>query len=92
MTIARWVRRCISEAYKARGQNPPVGVKAHQTRHQAASWAQFNNTPIKDIVKTATWASECTFATFYQLNLAGNESTARFGTNVLQTVLDRRPN
>ena len=92
MTISRWVRRCITEAYKASKVNPPKGVRAHSTRAQAATWAQFNNTPVSDIIKTATWSSECTFATHYRLNLAGNASTARFGTNVLQTVLDSHAN
>ena len=88
-TIARWVRKGISEAYLAQNKNPPQGLKAHQTRAQAATWAQFNNTTMHDILKSATWASECTFATFYRLNLAGTESTANFGTNVLNTVFDR---
>lgn len=91
MTIARWVRRCIQEAYKAVGREPPQGVKAHSTRAVAASWAQFNNTSLLDICKTASWSSSCTFATYYQLNLAGNSSTARFAANVLQSVLEGRP-
>jgi len=91
-TISRWVRCCISEAYKAKGKNPPKGTKAHQVRGQAASWAQFNKTPMCDILKSATWSSACTFASFYQLNLAGNSGTARFGTNVLETVLARHAN
>lgn len=90
-TISRWVRICIQEAYQAKGQVPPEGIKAHQTRGQAASWAQFNGASITDICKSATWTSACTFARFYQLNLADNVSSARFATNVLQTVLDGRP-
>ena len=90
-TISRWVRRCISEAYLTRNRNPPKGLKAHQCRGIAATWAQFNNTSLNDILRSATWASSCTFATFYQLNLASNPSTASFGTNVLRTALDRRP-
>ena len=92
MTIARWMRRCIEEAYRATGRDPPTGLKAHSVRATAATWAQFNQTSMADICKTATWSSGCTFATHYQLNLAGNVSTARFAANVLQTVLDRRPN
>ena len=91
MTIARWIRSCIEEAYKARKVSLPTGLKAHQTRSQAATWAQFNSATILDICRTATWADECTFARHYQLNLAGNSSTARFSNSVLQTVLDKRP-
>jgi integrase len=87
-TISRWVRKCIELAYRAGGKMPPTGVKAHDTRAVAASWAQFNNASLPDICNTAQWANTNTFAMHYQLNLAGNEATARFGNAVLQTVFD----
>jgi integrase len=87
-TISRWVRKCIELAYKARGKLPPLGVKAHDTRAVSASWAQFNNASLPDICNTAQWATTNTFALHYQLNLAGNEASARFGNAVLQTVFD----
>ena len=90
-TIARWMRRGIQEAYRARGMDPPADLRAHQVRGMAATWAQFNHTNLTDICQAATWSSGCTFAKHYQLNLAGNCATARFAANVLQTVLDRRP-
>ena len=90
-TISRWVRTAIQEAYTARGLEPPQGIKAHDTRGMAASWAQFNNASLADICDTASWSNQCTFATHYQFNLAGNRPSARFGNAVLQTVLDRRP-
>ena len=40
-----------------------------------------------DILKSAMWVLEYAFATFYRLNLA--VTAANFGTNVLNTVLDR---
>ena len=92
MTIARWIRTCIEKAYASVGRPLPTGLKAHQTRSIAASWALFNNTSIADICKTATWSDECTFARHYKLNLAGQSATAKFASNVLQTVLDRRTN
>jgi hypothetical protein len=88
VTISGWVRRAIAEAYKAKKLDPPEGIKAHQTRGQSASWAEFHNTPMVDILDTAKWENPCTFATFYQLNLAKNAGTATFGTRVLQAVLD----
>lgn len=88
-TISHWMRRAISEAYKVKKLEPPQGIKAHQTCGQAASWAEFNSTSMTDILNSATWTTSCTFATFYQLNLAKNPGSARFGTNVLRTVLDR---
>jgi len=92
MTIARWIRTCIEQAYKVQDKDLPSGLKAHQARSVAASWAQFNGTSITDICKTATWSDGCTFARHYQLNLAGQSATARFANSVLQTVLDRRNN
>ena len=90
-TISRWVRTAVQSAYRARDLEPPQGIKAHDTRGVAASWAQFNNASLSDICDTASWSNQCTFATHYQLNLAGNRPSARFGNAVLQTVLDRRP-
>jgi hypothetical protein len=90
LSISRWVRQAIQEAYKAQGLRPPNGIKAHSTRGQAASWAQFHNVAMSDICSSATWASDCTFATFYCLNLASTNTT-RFANGVLQTVLDGRP-
>ena len=88
MTIARWIRTCIQKAYVSLGKPLPTGLKAHQTRSVAASWAQFNGTSMLDICNTATWSDQCTFARHYQLNLAGQSASARFANNVLQTVLD----
>jgi len=89
MTIARWIRCCIQLAYKSQRQPLPTGLKAHQTRSVAATWAQFNGTSLLDICKTATWSDGCTFARHYQLNLAGHSATAKFANSVLQTVLNR---
>jgi hypothetical protein len=88
MMIARWIRICIQIAYVSLGKPLPTGLKAHQTRGVAASWAQFNGTSMLDICNTATWSDQCTFARHYQLNLAGQSASARFANNVLQTVLD----
>lgn len=88
MTIARWIRVCIQKAYISLGKPLPTGLKAHQTRSVAASWAQFNGTSMLDICNTATWSDQCTFARHYQLNLAGHSASARFANNVLQTVRD----
>ena len=90
-SIARWVKKGIEHAYKAINKPLPSGIKAHQTRGMAASWAQFHNTSVRDICDTASWGDVSTFARHYQLNLAGNEPSARFGNAVLQTVLDGRP-
>jgi hypothetical protein len=90
-TISAWVKKAITLAYKASRKELPTGIKAHQTRGMAATWAQFHNTSLKDICDTASWGDASTFAKHYQLNLSGNVPSARFANAVLQTVLDGRP-
>jgi hypothetical protein len=90
-TIAAWVKKAITLAYQALRKPLPTGIKAHQTRGIAASWAQFHNTSLRDICDTASWGDMSTFAKHYQLNLADNVPTARFANAVLQTVMDDRP-
>jgi hypothetical protein len=78
-------------AYKACKKTLPTGIRAHSTRAVATTWAQHNNTSLRDICDTASWSQSSTFTTFYQLNLAGGEASAHFANAVLQTVLDGRP-
>jgi integrase len=88
-TISRWVRKAIEMAYKVLNKPLPEGIKAHQTRATAATWAQFYNASLKDICETASWGSTCTFAKHYQLNIAdSSEATARFADAVFQAALD----
>ena len=87
MTIARWVRAAIEKAYTAMGNDTLTRVRAHSTRSIATTWAQAHNVSLTDICRSATWSTACTFAQHYRLNLA-SESSARFATGVLQTVLE----
>jgi hypothetical protein len=90
-SISRWVRKGIELAYKALKKKLPKGIRAHSTRAVSTTWAQYNNSSLRDICDTASWGHSSTFTKFYQLNLAGGESSARFANAVLQTVLDGRP-
>jgi hypothetical protein len=87
-TISRWVRDCIKLAYSSQNLTLDGGVRAHDTRSVSATWAQFNNASLKDICDTASWSNSSTFATHYQLNIAGSEPSARFAEAVLQTALE----
>lgn len=59
-TISRWIKNvlCLS------GINTDI-FKAHSTRSAATSAAFIAGVPVADILKTAGWTSECTFAKYY---------------------------
>ncbi|XP_073418963.1 uncharacterized protein [Dendrobates tinctorius] len=39
-TLSRWIRDAITMAYLAKGEDPPLGIKAHSTRAISSSWAE----------------------------------------------------
>ncbi|XP_066441090.1 uncharacterized protein [Eleutherodactylus coqui] len=84
--IARWLRRAIQEAYKAKGIPPPEGLKAHSTRAVASSWAERAHASIEQICNAATWTSGHTFIKHYRLDFKHSQD-ASFGRKVLQAVI-----
>ncbi|XP_073436143.1 uncharacterized protein [Dendrobates tinctorius] len=84
-TLSRWIRDAIIMAYLARGEEPPLGIKAHSTRAISSSWAERANVPIEQICKAATWSSSSTFYSHYRLDLSSTEDLS-FGRSVLNTV------
>ncbi|XP_069134270.1 uncharacterized protein [Argopecten irradians] len=76
-TISRWVKEVLSAA----GIDPIF--KAHSTRGAASSQAFRAGVPLRDILKTANWASARTFATFYQRDVSDGSV---FANSVLQTA------
>ena len=80
--ISRWLVECIGAAYQAIGQDPPEGVKGHQTRSQATSWAEMAGVNPQTICNAATWSSTCTFAQHYRLNVVSRQRSD-FGRRVL---------
>lgn len=81
-TISGWLTRTIRTAYEHAGRTPPKGAKAHQTRSQAASWAELAGASADSILRAATWSSGNTFAAHYALDLAAR-SHSEFGRAVL---------
>lgn len=73
--LAHWVVDAILQAYKSRGLCPPK-VTCHSTRSMSTSWAALRGVPLNDICAAATWASSCTFARFYRVNVATPPSVA----------------
>jgi len=83
--LSRWLVETIQFAYVSQGLPVPQGIKGHQTRKQAASIAELAGAAPSTICDAATWASTCTFARFYRLNIAASAS-ADFGRRVLQVA------
>ena len=67
--LAHWIVEAILQAYKWKGRPAPQ-VKCHSTRGVSTSWAVLKGVPLTDICKSASWASSCTFARFYRVNVA----------------------
>ena len=61
----------------------PQGIKGHQTRKQAVSFAEMAGVDPQLICQAATWASSSTFAKNYRLNLMA-EARSDFGRRVLR--------
>ena len=68
-TIATWIKLVIRHAYDAIGDSAPdlmlAGRSAHEVRALAASWAEFNNVSLSDIVNTCNWKRPTVFTSFY---------------------------
>ncbi|XP_070603189.1 uncharacterized protein [Erythrolamprus reginae] len=84
-SISRWIKDCISEAYKAGGHTVPEGLTAHSTRSAATSAAWSTQASIEDICRAATWAAPTTFIRHYKLDSFASAEAA-FGRRVLQRV------
>lgn len=83
--ISKWLVECIGSAYEAIGEAPPEGVKGHQTRGQATSWAGLAGSDPQSICNAATWASVNTFAKHYRLNILERQRSD-FGRRVLSVA------
>ena len=58
LTISRWIRKLICDAYKQMGrQIPEKEVRAHSTRAAAASLADLMGASVEDLCEAATWSS-----------------------------------
>ena len=73
--LSHWIVDAVLQAYKAKGLPAPP-VRCHSTRGVSASWAALKGVPLMDICAAATWASPCTFARFYRVNVAAHHQLA----------------
>ncbi|XP_041852953.1 uncharacterized protein LOC121647506 [Melanotaenia boesemani] len=67
--LSHWIVEAISVAYRCKGSQPPLGVRAHSTRSMASSWALFRGVPVRDTCTAASWATPHAFVRFYRLNV-----------------------
>lgn len=84
-TLSGWLVQVVERAYRAEGQDPPQGIRAHQTRHQSTSWADLAGVQPAAIMRAATWSSGCSFARHYKLDLFA-KADSTFGRTVLSTA------
>lgn len=66
-TLGRWIKSCLSAA----GIDVSI-FSAHSTRGAAASKAAAAGVAVDSILRTASWASESTFARFYKRSISSN--------------------
>ena len=83
--ISQWLKLLIVKTYKDLELPEPQGVKGHQVRKQAVSMAELVGVSPQAICEAATWASTCTFAKCYRLNLV-EQQRSDFGRRVLQVA------
>ena len=80
--ISAWLVELIQVVYESQGLPAPQGVRAHQTRAQATSLAELAGVDPLAICRAATWASTCTFAKHYRMDVAAR-ARSDFGRRVL---------
>ena len=74
--LSKWVVMVIEEAYKSRGLPLPHGIRCHSTRSVSTSWAALRGVPLSEICAAAMWTAPCTFARFYNVNVAATSGVA----------------
>ncbi|KAK0136621.1 hypothetical protein N1851_027194 [Merluccius polli] len=74
--LSKWVVEVIEEAYKSRGLPLLLNIRGHSTRSVSTSWAALRGVPLSEICAAASWASACTFARFYRVNVAAHHAVA----------------
>ena len=83
-TISTWIKLVIRKAYEALGDSAPdlilAGRTAHEVRALAASWAEFNNIALTDIINTCNWRRPTIFTSFYMRDVSSwSEAMKKLG-------------
>ena len=66
-TVSTWIKTVIKEAHDTLGEADLklAGRTAHEVRALAASWAEFNNIALTDIMSNCMWKTPTVFTSFY---------------------------
>ena len=83
--VSAWLVETVAFAYQCLGLPAPEGVKGHQTRSQATSWAEMAGVDPQTLCNAATWSSSCVFAKHYRLDLVA-KARSDFGRRVLMAA------
>ena len=62
--------KVITDAYVSMGRDPPARAHPHTIRKLSTSLKEFSGASVAQIVRSGTWTSYQTFATFYRLDFA----------------------
>ena len=84
-TISTWIKTVIREAYGSLGNADLklAGRSAHEVRALAASWAEFNNVPLSEILNQCNWKSATLFSSCYYRDMSSiTEAMSAVGTVV----------
>ena len=70
-TISHWIKKVILFAYKECSDEDcrVLGVKAHDVRGVASSWALYSQATVEAIMEACSWRSHSTFSSFYLKDL-----------------------
>ena len=70
--ILSWIRQLVRRAYDHANEASLSAsqVRPHELRALSASWADFNNLSVDDIMRAAYWRTPSTFMGFYLRNMA----------------------
>ena len=78
-TVSAWIKAVIKDAHETLGEADLklAGRSAHEVRALAASWAEFNNISLTDIMSNCSWKTPTIFSTFYYRNVASYEEAMK---------------
>ena len=85
-TVAGWVKEAIAGAFShlTKERRQRMGIRAHDTRGVATTWATMAGVPFEAIMDAAAWSRPQTFAQFYLKDLPATKG--RFSRAVLVTA------
>ena len=82
---SEWLKMLVKDCYERRNLPELQGVKGHQVRMHAVSWADMAAVDPRKICDAVTARSDCMFARLYSLDPADSVSSY-FGRRILSSA------